>query len=286
MPVLPFDIPLGQWIDGALEWLFPRFAPVTGAIKAGVTWLLANLEMGLNAVPPLLLVAAVTLVAWRVAGRGVAAVSLLGLLLIDGMGYWTEAMTTLSIVSTGVLISLSLGIPLGILAARSDRFLAVLRPILDLMQTMPSFVYLIPAIFLFSIGRVPAVIATVIYSMPPAIRLTNLGIRQVRSDIIEAGRAFGCTPWQLLTRIQLPLALPSIMAGINQTIMMALSMSVVAAMIGARGLGSIVIQALNTVQIGKGFEGGLAIVIMAVILDRITQALGGRQAASTLGRGE
>jgi len=286
VPVLPFDIPLGQWIDGALEWLFPRFAPVTGAIKAGVTWLLANLEMGLNAVPPLLLVAAVTLVAWRVAGRGVAAVSLLGLLLIDGMGYWTEAMTTLSIVSTGVLISLSLGIPLGILAARSDRFLAVLRPILDLMQTMPSFVYLIPAIFLFSIGRVPAVIATVIYSMPPAIRLTNLGIRQVRSDIIEAGRAFGCTPWQLLTRIQLPLALPSIMAGINQTIMMALSMSVVAAMIGARGLGSIVIQALNTVQIGKGFEGGLAIVIMAVILDRITQALGGRQAASTLGRGE
>jgi len=284
--VLPFDIPLGQWIDGALEWLFPRFAPVTGAIKAGVTWLLANLEMGLNAVPPLLLVAAVTLVAWRVAGRGVAAVSLLGLLLIDGMGYWTEAMTTLSIVSTGVLISLSLGIPLGILAARSDRFLAVLRPILDLMQTMPSFVYLIPAIFLFSIGRVPAVIATVIYSMPPAIRLTNLGIRQVRSDIIEAGRAFGCTPWQLLTRIQLPLALPSIMAGSNQTIMMALSMSVVAAMIGARGLGSIVIQALNTVQIGKGFEGGLAIVIMAVILDRITQALGGRQAASTLGRGE
>ncbi|MFO7246730.1 MAG: proline/glycine betaine ABC transporter permease [Thermaerobacter sp.] len=284
--MLPFDIPLGQWIDGALEWLFPRFAPVTGAIKAGVTWLLANLEMGLNAVPPLLLVAAVTLVAWRVAGRGVAAVSLLGLLLIDGMGYWTEAMTTLSIVSTGVLISLSLGIPLGILAARSDRFLAVLRPILDLMQTMPSFVYLIPAIFLFSIGRVPAVIATVIYSMPPAIRLTNLGIRQVRSDIIEAGRAFGCTPWQLLTRIQLPLALPSIMAGINQTIMMALSMSVVAAMIGARGLGSIVIQALNTVQIGKGFEGGLAIVIMAVILDRITQALGGRQAASTLGRGE
>ncbi|REJ37617.1 MAG: glycine/betaine ABC transporter [Bacillota bacterium] len=279
-------MPLGQWIDGALEWLFPRFAPVTGAIKAGVTWLLANLEMGLNAVPPLLLVAAVTLVAWRVAGRGVAAVSLLGLLLIDGMGYWTEAMTTLSIVSTGVLISLSLGIPLGILAARSDRFLAVLRPILDLMQTMPSFVYLIPAIFLFSIGRVPAVIATVIYSMPPAIRLTNLGIRQVRSDIIEAGRAFGCTPWQLLTRIQLPLALPSIMAGINQTIMMALSMSVVAAMIGARGLGSIVIQALNTVQIGKGFEGGLAIVIMAVILDRITQALGGRQAASTLGRGE
>lgn len=281
--MLPFDIPLGDWIDAALAWLFPVIAPVTDAIKGGVTWLLANLELGLNAVPPLLLTAVVTAIAWRIAGRGVAAISLLGLLLIDGMGYWTEAMTTLAIVSTGVLIAVTLGVPLGIVAARSDRFLAVLRPVLDLMQTMPSFVYLIPAIFLFSIGRVPAVMATVIYSMPPAIRLTNLGIRQVRNDIIEAGRAFGCTPWQLLTKIQLPLALPAIMAGINQTIMMALSMSVVAAMIGARGLGSIVIQALNTVQIGKGFEGGIAIVIMAVILDRITQALAGREAPSRTG---
>lgn len=274
----PFHIPLGDWIDAVIKVVFPIIDPVTDRIRIVVAYILANLEMFFLAVPPVVLLAAIVAVSWRIAGRGVALFSLVGLMLIDGMGYWPRAMTTMALVSTGVLIAVGIGIPLGILAARKDGVERVIRPILDMMQTMPSFVYLIPAIFLFRLGRVPAVIATVIYAMPPAIRLTNLGIRQVRADIIEAARAFGSTPSQMLFKVQLPLALPTIMAGVNQTIMMALAMSVVAAMIGAGGLGSIVINALNQVKIGMGFEGGLSIVIMAIILDRITQALGGKGA--------
>lgn len=272
--MLPFRIPLAEWIDEGFDIILPIISPVTDVIRSFVAFLQGNLETLLWSTPGWLLLALLAVVAWRVAGRGLAIFTVFGLLLIDSLGYWTEAMTTFSIVSTGVIIAIGLGVPIGILTARRDSIYAVVRPVLDLMQTMPSFVYLIPAIFLFSIGPVPAVLATVVYSTPPAIRLTNLGIRQVRYDIVEAGRAFGSTPSQLLFKIQLPLALPSIMAGINQTIMLALGMSVIAAMIGAGGLGSVVINALNRVQVGTGVAGGIAIVVMAIILDRITQALG------------
>jgi glycine betaine/proline transport system permease protein len=190
------------------------------------------------------------------------------------MNIWDETLRTLALVLTSTFIALLIGIPLGILASRNDLAESILRPILDFMQTMPIFVYLLPAVMLFNIGVVPAVLATVVFSMPPAIRLTNLGIRQVPAEMIEAAASFGSTPFQMLAKVQLPLALPSIMAGVNQCIMLALSMSVIAAMIGAGGLGGIVYRAITRLEIGSGFEGGVGVVIIAIILDRITQSVG------------
>jgi glycine betaine/proline transport system permease protein len=190
------------------------------------------------------------------------------------MGVWDDTMTTLAIVVISVLVSLLIGIPLGISAARSDRVYGVIRPILDFMQTMPSFVYLLPAVFFFGLGKVPAVVATFIYAVPPCIRLTNLGIRQVPAETVEAGKAFGTTAWQLLLKIQLPLAIPNIMAGINQTIMMALAMVVICSMIGTAGLGLEVLTGIQRLDLGRAFIAGISIVIMAMILDRITQSLG------------
>jgi glycine betaine/proline transport system permease protein len=189
------------------------------------------------------------------------------------MGYWEEAIQTTTLVLVSTLIALILGIPFGIVSAKSDMANAIIRPILDFMQTMPAFVYLIPAIFFFSVGNTPGVIATVIFSLPPAVRLTNLGIRNVPGDVIEAGRAFGANENQILYKIQLPLAMPTILAGINQVILLALSMVVIASMVGAKGLGAIVYQGIQQNDIAKGFESGLGIVVLAIILDRITQAI-------------
>jgi glycine betaine/proline transport system permease protein len=223
--------------------------------------------------PPVwLLIAAFTLLAWWRTNWRFALFSLLALLLIPGMSLWQETMTTLSLVIAATLVSLAMGIPLGIWAARSNRVERILRPILDLMQTMPAFVYLIPAAMLFGLGRVPGVVATIIFAMPPAARLTNLGIRQVPKDLVETGLAFGCTPGQLLLKVQLPTAKPSIMAGVNQTIMLALSMVVIASMIGAGGLGDTVLRGIQRLDVGLGFEGGLGVVILAILLDRITQS--------------
>ncbi|WP_353893315.1 ABC transporter permease subunit [Proteinivorax hydrogeniformans] len=211
--------------------------------------------------------------AYTRSGTGVAVFAALGIMLISNIGLWEQSVQTISLILTSTLLALVISIPLGILAAKNDTVDAFLRPILDFMQTMPAFVYLIPAVVLFDIGSTPAAVATIIFAMPPAIRLTNLGIRQVPEELVEAGKAFGSTPSQMLFKIQLPQAMPTIMAGINQCIMLSLSMVVIASMIGARGLGSVVMRGVSQLETGVGFEGGIAVVIIAIILDRLTQGV-------------
>lgn len=206
--------------------------------------------------------------------RGVALFTLISMFIIDWMGYWQETMQTLALVITAVFIALLIGIPLGIWASKKDMVEKIVRPILDFMQTLPAFVYLIPAVLFFQLGKVPGVIATLIFALPPVVRLTNLGIRQVPKEIKEAAISFGSTNKQMLIKAELPIAMPTIMAGVNQTIMLALSMVVIAGMIGAGGLGNVVLRGITQLKIGEGFEGGISIVFLAIFLDRITQALG------------
>ncbi len=266
-------IPLGEWINIAVDWLTITLEPFFDVI----TWLirepLVGIEHFLWWLPWWAVIVIFAGVAWRFAGRRIAVVAVGGMLFIGAMGLWDETMTTLAIIVTSVAASIIVGIPTGIFAARNNRFEATLRPFLDGMQTMPSFVYLIPAVFFFGLGKVPAVVATVIYAVPPSIRLTNLGIRQVAAEVVEAGKAFGCTPMQLLFKIQLPLAMPTIMAGVNQTIMMALAMVVIASMIGASGLGLEVLRGIQRLDVGQGFLAGISIVIIAIIIDRVSMAL-------------
>jgi len=219
------------------------------------------------------MITAIGLLAWRLAGWRVSLFSVAAMLAIGFVGFWSSAMETLALVTTSVVLAVAIGVPLGVLGARSALADALMRPALDTMQTMPSFVYLVPAIMFFSLGNVPAVMATIIYAVPPAIRLTSLGIRQVSPETLEAARSFGATPTQLLIRVQLPMALPTIMAGINQTTMMALAMVVVGALVGAGGLGEDVLRALGRLEPGKALLAGMAIVLMAIIIDRLTQAL-------------
>lgn len=267
-------IPLGDWINTAVEWLTINLAAFFNIITIGIRWPLVQIEHFLWWIPWWLMIIILVGVAWRLAGYKIALIALFGMVFIGVMGLWDHTMTTLAIIITAVVVSVLIGIPLGILAAKNDRFEAIMRPILDGMQTMPSFVYLIPAVFFFGLGKVPAVVATVIYAVPPCIRLTNLGIRQVPREIVEAGNAFGSTGMQLLLKIQLPLARPSIMAGINQTIMMALAMVVIASMIGASGLGLEVLRGIERLDVGRGFLAGVGIVILAIIIDRIGQSFG------------
>jgi len=266
--------PLGDWINIAVDWLTQNLMPFFDAITVAIREPLVNIERLLWWLPWWAVIIIFAGVAWRFAGRRIALLTLIGMLFIGVMGLWDDTMTTLAIIITAVAVSLIIGIPTGILAAKNDRFEAILRPFLDGMQTMPSFVYLIPAVFFFGLGKVPAVVATVIYAVPPCIRLTNLGIRQVSAEVVEAGKAFGSTPWQLLFKIQLPLARPTIMAGVNQTIMMALAMVVIASMIGASGLGLEVLRGIQRLDVGQGFIAGIAIVIVAIIIDRVSMSLG------------
>ena len=271
-------IPLADWIDTIMDWVLTNLAGFFDAIGDGVLFVLLNIEKSLLWLPWLVVVVAVGLVAWRVIGRWWTGLLLAAMLvLIGSFGYWDLAMMTLAIIIVAVIISLALGIPAGIIMARSNRVESIFKPILDAMQTMPSFVYLIPALMLFGLGKVPAVFATIIYAVPPVIRLTNSGIRQVSESVIEAAKALGSTSRQTLFEVQLPLAVPSIMVGINQTTMMALAMVVIASMIGARGLGLEVLLAINRIEIGRGFEAGLSIVLLAIIIDRITSAVASRQ---------
>jgi len=212
--------------------------------------------------------------AWRLAGWKVSLFTLAGMFLVDGMGMWSDAMKTLALVLASTSFALVVALPTGIWASRHDQVARIIRPILDFMQTMPAFVYLIPAVLFFRLGKVPGAMATVIFAMPPAVRLTNLGIRRVSEEAVEAARAFGGSDRQVLFKVQLPQALPTIMAGVNQTIMLALSMVVIAAMIGAGGLGQQVLRGIEQLKIGLGFESGLAVVILAILLDRLTQSLG------------
>ncbi|HSM19748.1 MAG TPA: proline/glycine betaine ABC transporter permease [Hyphomicrobiales bacterium] len=268
-------IPVDDWVETVVkDWLVPNFRPLFQAMQWPVDRVLDSLQALLIGLPFLVVLIAVGLFAWRYAGRGVAIFSILSLILIDLMNVWPETMTTLAMVITAVIFCAAVGVPLGILAARSDLFAAVLRPILDIMQTIPPFVYLVPIVMLFGIGIVPGVIATIIFALPPIIRLTNLGIRQVQVEMVEAGYAFGATAWQVLWEVQIPLALRTIMAGLNQTLMLALSMVVIAALIGAGGLGLTVYTGLGRLDVGGATVGGIGIVLLAIMLDRITQALG------------
>ncbi|WMJ79782.1 proline/glycine betaine ABC transporter permease [Clostridium sp. MB40-C1] len=265
---------IGPYIEFIIDWLKDNISPFFDLIKLINKTLINGLETGLLAVPSIVIIIAFALIALKLAGKKTAIFTLIGLLFIDSMELWPQTMKTLSLILISALISLIIGIPLGIWAARSDKVNKILRPILDFMQTMPAFVYLIPAVLFFGMGKVPGAIATVIFSMPPAVRLTNLGIRQVPEDVIEAAKSFGSTKNQMLYKVQLPIALPTILAGVNQTIMLSLSMVVISAMIGAGGLGREVYNGITQMQVGSGFESGLAVVILAMVLDRITQQLG------------
>ena len=271
-----------RWIDTSIDWVVKNWDPIFSAINIGVLAIQVPLEKFLLWLPWWSVIGVIGLSAWRVVGRNIAAVAVALLFLMGVLGLLDFAMQTLAILVTATLLAVGIGMPFGILGAKSDRFDAIIRPILDGMQTMPSFVYLVPAIMLFGLGKTPAIMATVIYAIPPLIRLTNLGIRQVDPEVVEAARAFGSTSRQILVKVQLPMAMPTIMAGINQTIMMALAMVVIASMIGAKGLGIEVLNGIARLEVGRGFLGGLGIVFMAIIIDRITQGLArGRRVRST-----
>lgn len=267
-------IPIGEKFETFVDWLKDAGAPVFDSIVWLVEQVLGALTWILQTPPPILMVVIFALIAWRICGKGVGIFTVLGMYLIVNLGYWDPTMDTLALVITAVVIALLIGIPLGIWAAKNNSVNNTVRPILDFMQTLPAFVYLIPAVLFFSLGKVPGVIATLIFSLPPCVRFTNLGIRQVPSDIREAAISFGSSPRQLLYKAELPVALPTIMAGVNQTIMLALSMVVICGMIGAGGLGNEVLKGITQMKIDLGFEAGICIVILAIFLDRITQEFG------------
>jgi glycine betaine/proline transport system permease protein len=270
-------IPLDVWVSQFVDWLVDNYRDVFQALKWPVEQTLNGLDAGLNALSPIIVIAVLALAAWRFSGKGLALFTVITLTFIGLLGLWDETMTTLAMVLSSVIFCAIAGIPLGIWAGRSDAFEAGIRPVLDAMQTTPAFVYLVPIVMLFSVGNVAGVLATIIFALPPIIRLTSLGIRQVHPELVEAAQAFGATHSQVLIRVQVPLAMPTILAGLNQTIMMALSMVVIAALIGAGGLGSPVILGLNTLDIGRAVIGGLSIVLMAIVLDRITQSVAQRK---------
>lgn len=268
-------IPFGEWVDGFFDFVTGEaLAGFFNTLDAMILFLVSNFATALNALPPLVMVAIFTAVAFLLAGWRIGLFTVLGFLLILSMNLWEPAMITLALVLSAVIIAIILGVPLGVLAAQSRTVEAIIRPVLDFMQTMPPLVYLIPGVVLFGLGAVPALVVTVIFSVPPGIRLTLLGIQQVSKETVEAAHAFGASRWQTLIKVELPQALTTIMAGINQVIMLALSMVVIAAFIGGGGLGAEVVQALGRLDIGSGAEAGIAIVIIAIILDRITRHIG------------
>ncbi|MEB8811773.1 proline/glycine betaine ABC transporter permease [Bacillus cereus] len=265
-------IPLGEWVDSFVASLYEHFEGLFRGfsyIIGGFVDLLTNF---LTIIPAILMIIILCFLIWYTTRKlSLVIFTLIGLLLILNINYWAQTMQTLALVLTSVIISIIVGIPIGILASQNERFSKFLKPTLDFMQTMPAFVYLIPAITFFGVGVVPGIIASVIFAMPPTIRFTDLGIRQVPEDLIEAANAFGSTASQKLFKVQLPLATGTIMAGVNQSIMLSLSMVVTASLVGAPGLGVDVYRSVTQVNIGMGFEAGLAIVVIAIILDRITQ---------------
>jgi len=269
-----YRLPLGKYIEKIIDWLTINMADFFNGIKAFLLAIINGFEWIFLSIPSYVMMIIIVLIAWKLAKKGVAIFTAIGLLLIQSINLWQETMQTLSLVFTATLIALIIGIPLGIWMSRNKTTNNIIRPILDFMQTMPAFVYLIPAVYFFDLGVVPGAVATIIFAMPPAVRLTNLGIRQVPQDVIEASRSFGATGSQMLFKVQIPLAKPTILAGLNQTIMLSLSMVVISSMIGAEGLGIVVLKGITQLKVGYGFEGGLAVVILAMILDRITQNMG------------
>ncbi|OCG75656.1 ABC transporter permease [Microbacterium sediminis] len=269
-----FRIPLGDWIESGVDWITDNLEWLLDLISLVVRWLVDTLTDALVATPFVLTVLVAALLSWLVRSWQMGVGTLVTFTLIAAMDVWEPAMQTLALVLIAALVAVVISIPVGIWSARNATVRAVVKPVLDFMQTMPAYVYLIPAIVFFSIGVVPGVIATMIFALPPGVRMTELGIRGVDAETVEAAHAFGATPGQILRGVQLPLAVPTIMAGVNQVIMLALSMAVIAGIAGADGLGKNVVEAISTINIAKGVENGLGVVFLAVFLDRVTAALG------------
>ena len=276
-----YKIPLGSWIAGFVDFLNEHAAWAFNITSDVLGFLIEGLIGLMQAAPPLLLIAIFAALAWWLhRSLGLVALIVFSLLLVINLGYWEDTIETLALVVFATVVCMLVGVPVGIAAAHRPWLYTVIRPVLDLMQTIPTFVYLIPALILFGLGVVPGLIATVIFAIPAPIRLTYLGVASAPKPLIEAGEAFGATGRQLLWKVELPHAMPTIMAGLTQCIMLSLSMVVIAALVGAGGLGRPVVRALNTVNIAQGFEAGLAIVLVAILLDRVCKQRGAARAGS------
>jgi glycine betaine/proline transport system permease protein len=273
-------VPVGRWFEDLVDWLTDNLSGLFDLVDVVIQSLVDGLEYGLLWVPTLIMVLVFAAVSLVLRGWKFAVFTGLSFLLVASMGQWNHAMSSLALILVASAIAVLFAVPVGIVTGRNARAARVVKPVLDFMQTMPAFVYLIPAITFFSIGEVPGVVATVVFAMPPGVRLTELGIRSVDTEMVEAGHAFGAPPVDILRGIQIPLAMPTIMAGVNQVIMLSLSMVVIAGMVGAGGLGGVVFEGITRLDIGLGFEGGLAVVILAIFLDRSTGALGERSAVA------
>lgn len=273
-PFATINMPLADWANDGMRWLTSNYRDVFQTVKAPVKWLLDLVEDGLRGAPQTALLVLATAFAWQVVNRTTAILTFVALVLIGIIGAWDAAMTSLAVLTTAVSISALVGLPLGILCSRVNWVWAIVRPVLDFMQTIPSFTYLVPVILLFGIGNVPGIIVTAFFATPPLVRLTNLGLREVRADLVEAANAFGASPLKRLWSIELPLARPTIMAGVNQTVMLSLAMSVIASMISVAGLGRLVLVGISQLDLARASVGGLGIVLLAVVFDRVTQGLG------------
>lgn len=269
-----FTLPLGDWVESFVSWLTDTFSVIFSFIKTVLEAIYGGLDIVLGGPPPLVIAVVLALLAFLAKGWKLAVGTLIGMLVIQSVDQWSNAMDSLALVVLASLIALLIGIPVGVWAARNDTVSVVVRPVLDFLQTMPAFVYLIPTVVIFLTGAVPGMIATIIFAIAPGIRFTELGIRQVDKEVVEAGHAFGSSPGRILRQIQIPLALPTIMGGVNQVIMLALSMVVLAGMAGADGLGGPVVQSLQTLNVPLGVNAGVAVVILAIYLDRVTAGLG------------
>lgn len=267
-------IPLDSWVTSAIDWIVIHFRPLFQGIRLPVDYILSAFQNLLLGMPAPVAIIVFALIAWQLSSFSMGMATLVSLVVIGAIGAWSQAMVTLALVLTALLFCIIIGLPLGIWLARSERAGKIIRPLLDAMQTTPAFVYLVPIVMLFGIGNVPGVVVTIIFALPPIVRLTILGIKQVPADLIEAAESFGASPRQMLFKVQLPLAMPTIMAGVNQTLMLALSMVVIASMIAVGGLGQMVLRGIGRLDMGLATVGGVGIVILAIILDRLTQSLG------------
>jgi len=269
------QVPIAKWVNGAISWIIGNFGGAFDVLNSAIEGVVNGLSFLLTLPPTLVMIAILAIIAFFLSGWRIALFAVLGLLLVVSLGLWDLTMTTLSLILVATTVCLAIGIPIGIVAAKSRRLEEISLPILDLMQTMPAFVYLVPFVFLLGLGAGPALLATVIFATPPAVRLTMLGIQQVPKETVEAAHAFGSTPMQTLFKVELPLSLSSIRAGVNQVIMLALSMVVIAGLVGFEGLGKPVVEGLQQLNVGLAFEGGIGIVVLAIVLDRVTRGIGG-----------
>ncbi|MGT3244801.1 glycine betaine/L-proline ABC transporter permease ProW [Yersinia enterocolitica] len=277
-------VPLDSWVTQGIDWVVLHFRPLFQGIRVPVDFILSGFQHLLLGMPAPIAILVFALIAWQFSTLGMGVATLVSLIAIGAIGAWSQAMVTLALVLTSLFFCILIGLPLGIWLARSNNAARIIRPLLDAMQTTPAFVYLVPIVMLFGIGNVPGVVVTIIFALPPIVRLTILGIKQVPADLIEAAESFGANPRQMLFKVQLPLAMPTIMAGVNQTLMLALSMVVIASMIAVGGLGQMVLRGIGRLDMGLAAVGGVGIVILAIILDRLTQSLGRDRRSKGVGR--